>query len=189
MKQILFILIIFFFVCCGSVRKMVNRNTAEAKRTERYYKDSAVLQFTDSIAVQQNSYTWKVKADSSYERIIEEEIIEFTTAKEDSLDKDHLVAGAKIIRTKRKIRERGTKASETNKQAAWHDSVSRKTAEQSTVAVKKEADSAGKTSISMKTTNRSGIPWYIWVIVCIAIGCGIWWKGKRIVARIFSVKL
>lgn len=202
MKNLLYITALITLASCGTTRKSINRFSQEVKRSESFQKDSSDSKITHSVSLTVDSNGFYKTMDSIYYRIIEEQIIEINNPHGDTTidtrpnmpsgnDPDgyfYAPPGATIKMTKRTIKDRGQKKTESNTLVVKKDSVFIKKTEAVYVTTTKQVDSAGTTHIANKNLYRSGVRWYVWTIACLVIGGVVWWRRRQIALRFFGIK-
>lgn len=176
MKTILFIAVVTLLFSCKTVHKasedqyvsVKNSQVATGKSTEKQSSAIAEIQTTNTGIVS--------SSDNGYERLIEEMVLEYSVP-----DKDSIASGAldnKVVKTTRKIRERGNSKDISVAQSTQKTGI-RKLWNWLTDDEYTTADIEDLTMTQRKRlVQRTGIPWYVWAGGTFSVSLVIWLKKK-----------
>ncbi len=176
MKTIIIIItLIAFLYSCRTVHKASEDQLSVVNKAKVAASNSLEQKTEMTSEVTMTSSGVVSTSDNGYERLIEEQILEYRMAGKDSLAAD---ADNKVVKTTRKIKEHGNKkdvsVEQTNMRSEfrkWLDSLS----DESSATKELEVIT---TAQRKRQVERTGIPWYAWAGGGVAVSLVFWIKKK-----------
>lgn len=176
MKTILFIAVVTLLFSCKTVHKASEDQYADVAKKLIASGNSTEKQSQATTEIQTTNKGIVSSSDNGYERLIEEMVLEYSVPARDSIP-----AGAldnKVVKTTRKIRERGTSKDVSVAQSSQRTGI-RKFWNWLT---DDEYTTANIEDLSMtqrkRLVERTGIPWYVWAGGTFSVSLVIWLKKK-----------
>ena len=169
--------LVLLLLSCRTIQKATDSQLTAYQKT---------ISVTDNIAEKQSQQTSQVKftdmasvssSDNGIERLIEEQIVEFTVPRKDSLLPD--IAVDKVTRTTRKIRERGKQKELNIQQFVTQDSLRQLHSSQTDQRVQSDESAQHHQIRQRNMVRRTGVPWYVWAGSAVTVTFSFWF-GKKI---------
>lgn len=177
MKTLFFITMILLLNSCRTVQKA---SEDQYVLSESHDAATGINLDSQSLAATQVKNTNLSSLSSSgpdFERLIEEQVLEYRIPREDSNTAGNLNF-SKLVHTRRTIKERGKQIVLGFEQSTTKDSLQKQESAQSRQEFQSESNNDLTLVQKRRLTKRTGIPWYVWAAGGAGITLGFWLKKR-----------
>lgn len=176
MKTLLFISVAVLSSSCRTVHKASEDQLTTVKNTQVAAGNSSEKQSLATAEIVSTNSSVVASSDNGYERLIEEMVTEYSIPGKDSISPGALEN--KVVKTTRKIRERGNKKDVSVEQTSQKSGIRKfwnwlNDDEYRTADIKDLSMTQRK-----RLVERSGIPWYVWAGGSFSVSLIIWLTKK-----------
>lgn len=178
------ILAVLLLASCSSVKKAVNRSASQTdKRVETTVNQLQYFQH-DSTRIYFDSSWLKVRIDSNYSRVTQEDVIEWIDTSVPEVPDSGKVTRKRT--TRRIILEAGNKATEAVAAGKRSDSSRAVSQGHTSNQVTQTVDSSGASkAITRNVQRKSFLPWWLWLIAAGVAGL-TWRKRGFVLDKLFT---
>ncbi|NML22449.1 hypothetical protein HHL16_16310 [Pseudoflavitalea sp. G-6-1-2] len=177
MKTILItsVLVLLLF-SCRTVQRATEDQFTDYKRTVSAAQNTAQKKLQESSQVKFTNMAAVSRSDNGIERLIEEEVLEFSVPRKDSLISG---GGNKVVKTTRKIREREQRKERSVQQLSGRDSLRKRSTSQTDQAFQLNEAAQQRRLQHRQMVRKTGVPWYVWAGSAVTVTFSFWF-GNRI---------
>ncbi|NML23879.1 hypothetical protein HHL16_23565 [Pseudoflavitalea sp. G-6-1-2] len=169
--------LMLLLLSCRTVQKATEDQFTESQSTVAATSSAAKKQSVKSSQVKYSNLSKLTRSDNGIERQIEEQVLEYSIPRRDSLLPD-AASSTKVVRTTRKIRERGNRKDLSVQQSSHQDSLHRLNVQETERKYRLAAIEQRRQQQHRRMIRRTGVPWYVWAGSAVTVTFSFWFGNK-----------